>query len=197
LRCQRTPAGKRSLLFGKEARLACCQGCHRGFAARDSHDAKDGHFREGSAGNEDAIGCRVEVGRSDLQAVVEYGQQVVGNDTFKCVIVREAEADPKTVELGTAEKGFAFWLEIIGKLADKVNSADSSQRNLHVLAVRSEDVDGIGLAESRRTEIAAQGCLVQERDDNFLVRRGWGSVLQRKRTRENGQICETSKCMLC
>jgi hypothetical protein len=53
------------------------------------------------------------------------------------------------------------------------------------------------LAEPRRSKIAAQGCLVLERDHDFLVRRGWGSVLQRKRTRENGQICETSKCMLC
>jgi hypothetical protein len=42
------------------------------------------------------------------------------------------------------------------------------------------------LAESRRTEIAAQGCLVQERDHDFFVRRGWGSVLQRIRTCENG-----------
>jgi hypothetical protein len=38
------------------------------------------------------------------------------------------------------------------------------------------------LTESCRTEIAAEGCLVQEHDDDFLVRRGWGSVFQRIRT---------------
>jgi hypothetical protein len=38
------------------------------------------------------------------------------------------------------------------------------------------------LAEPRWTEIAAKGFLVQKHDDDFLVRGGWGSVLQRIRT---------------
>jgi len=187
----------RSPLFSEKARLACHDGRHRRFAACDAHHAKNGHFCEGSAGNEDAVGSGIQVRRSDLQAVVEYGEQVVGYDALERVIVRETEANPKAVELGSAEKGFAFRLEIVGKFADKVNRADSGQRNLHVLAVRSEDVDGVELAESRRTEIAAQGRLIQEHDDDFLVGRGWGSVLQRIRTLKNGQICETSKYMLC
>ena len=55
-----------------------------------------------------------------------------------------------------------------------------------VLTIGSKNVDGVGLAQARRTEIAAQGGLIQEHDDDFLVRRGWGSVLQRMRTFENG-----------
>ena len=185
------------MLFGEKARLACCDGRHGRFAARDAHHAKDSYFGEGGAGDEDAIGRGVQVGRSDLQAVVEYGEEVVGNDTLERVIVREAEANPKAVEFGAAEKGFAFGLEIVGKFADKVNGADPGKGNLYVLAVWSEDVDGVRLPEPRRAEIAAQSGLVQEGDHNFLVRRGWGSVLQRIRTLKNGQICETSKYMLC
>src|SRR5260370_17186069 len=58
------------LLFREEARLV--RGSGRGLAARDTHHAKDSYFGEGGAGNEDTIGRRVQVWRSDLQAVVEY-----------------------------------------------------------------------------------------------------------------------------
>ena len=187
----------RSPLLSEEARLACGDGRYRRLTARDTHHAKYGYFGEGGAGNEDAIGRGVQVGRSDLQAVVEYGEQVVGDDALEGVVVREAQADPEAIEFRAAEKGFAFRLEIVRKFADKVDGADPGKGNLHVLAVRSEDVDGVRLPESRRTEIATQGCLIQERDHDFFVRRGWGSVLQRIRTLGNRQICETPKCMLC
>jgi hypothetical protein len=53
---------------------------------------------------------------------------------------------------------------------------------LLVLAVWGKDVDRVSIAESRWTEIATEGLLVQELDNDFLVRRGWGSGLQRIRT---------------
>jgi hypothetical protein len=121
-----------------------------------------------------------------LQAVVEDRQKIVRHYALKDVVVGEAEANPKAVELRPAQKSFAFRLEVIRKLADKINGTNPGERNLDVLAVRSEDVDRVGLAESRRTEIAAHGGLVQKHDDDFLVRRGWGSVLQRIRTFKNG-----------
>ena len=118
-----------------------------------------------------------------MQAVVQQRERVVRHDAFERVIVREAQAHPKPIELWTAEEGFAFRLEVVRELADEIDGADLGKRNLFVLAVGSEDVDGVKLAESRRTEIAAEGFLVQEHDDDFLVRRGWGSVLQEIRTR--------------
>jgi len=51
-----------------------------------------------------------------------------------------------------------------------------------MLTIWSEDVNRVSLPESSWTEIAANGLLVQEFDNNFLVRRGWGSGLQRIRT---------------
>jgi hypothetical protein len=48
-----------------------------------------------------------------------------------------------------------------------------------VLAILSEKVNGIGLAEAGRIQIAADGFFVGEDNDDFLVSRGWGSVFQR------------------
>ena len=132
-----------------------------------------------------------------MQAVVEDRQKIVRHYALKDVVVGEAEANPKAVELRPAQESFALRLEVIGKLADKINGADPGERNLYVLAVRSEDVDRVRLPEPRGTEIATQGCLVQERDDDFFVRRGWGSILQRSARTTIGKICETPGCMLC
>ena len=69
---------------------------------------------------------------------------------------------------------------------------------LLVLAVRGEQVDGVGLAEAGGVQIAAQRLLVGEDDDDFLVSRGWGSVFQGESVRPKTRpICEFSKCMLC
>ena len=114
-----------------------------------------------------------------MQAVVQQREQVVRHDAFERVIVCEAQADPKAVELRTTEEGFAFRLEVVRKLSDEVDGADFRKGNLLVLPVGSKQVNGVRLAESRGTEIAADGCLVQEHDDDFLVRRGWGSVFQK------------------
>ena len=169
-------------LFREEARLICGRCSGGRFAARNTYDAEHCHFRKRAAWNEDAIGGRVQVRRRDLQAVVDQGKQIIGDYTFESVTIREAQANPKPIELGAAKENFAFRLEIIRKLSDKIDRADFRERKLFVFTVRSEDVDRVGLAEPRWTEIAAKGFLVQKDDDNFLVRRGWGSVLQRIRT---------------
>lgn len=56
-------------LFVEEKRLGGSGG--GGFAAGDAHDAEHGDFGEGCSRDEDAVGGGVEVGRSDLDAVVE------------------------------------------------------------------------------------------------------------------------------
>jgi len=103
-----------------------------------------------------------------LKAVVEQRKQIVGHNTFERVIVREAQAYPKPVKLWTTQEGLAFRLEVVRELADEINGAHFGKRNLFVLAVGSEDVDGVKLAESRRTEIAAEGFLSKSTTTTFL-----------------------------
>ena len=117
-----------------------------------------------------------------MYAVVQQREQVVGNNAFESVTICEAQAYPQAIELGAAQKSFAFRLKVVGKLPYKVDSADFSQRNLFVLAIGREDVDRVSLAESSWTKVATEGLLVQQFDNDFLVRRGWGSGLQRIRT---------------
>jgi hypothetical protein len=47
-----------------------------------------------------------------------------------------------------------------------------------VRAVGREEIERIDLSEARRVEVALQDLAVHERDDNLLVRRGWGTKLQ-------------------
>ena len=135
-------------LVGEEAGLGGGGGL--GFAAGDADDAEDGEFTEGGAGDEDAVGGGVQVGRGDVEAVVEEAEEVVGDHAFESVAVDEAEADPEAVELGAAEEGFALGFEVVGELADEVDRADFGKRDFFVFAVGSEQVDGVGLAEPGR-----------------------------------------------
>ena len=48
-----------------------------------------------------------------------------------------------------------------------------------MLAVGGKKVDGIALAEPGGVQIAAQGRLVREDNDDLLMSRGWGAVFQR------------------
>ena len=61
-----------------------------------------------------------------------------------------------------------------------------------MLAVGGEQVDGVGLAQARGIQIAAQGFPVGKDDDHFLVRRGWGASFQRNQYAQDLPICETS-----
>jgi hypothetical protein len=55
-----------------------------------------------------------------------------------------------------------------------------------VLTILGQEVNGVGLAQARGVEVAAQGFLVGKEHDNFLVRRGWGAVFQRISALETG-----------
>ena len=114
-----------------------------------------------------------------MEAVVEEPEEVVGDDAFEGVTVDEAEADPEAVELRAAEEGFALGFEVVGEFSDEVDGADFGERDFLVLAVGSQEIDGIGLAQARRVQIAAHGLLVGKDNDDLLVSRGWGSVFQR------------------
>lgn len=51
-----------------------------------------------------------------------------------------------------------------------------------MLAIRGEQVDGIGLAKARGIQIAAKRLLVREDKYDFLMRGGWGAVSQRNKS---------------
>ena len=92
-----------------------------------------------------------------MEAVVEEAEEVVGDDAFEGVAVDEAEADPEAVEFGAAQEGFALGLVVVGELADEIDGADLGEWVGLMLAVGGEQVDGIGMAQMRRIEVAAQG----------------------------------------
>src|SRR5712692_4632914 len=95
---------------------------------------------------------------SDLQPVIEQGKQVVGNDAFERFAVVVAKAYPQAIELGAAEKGLSLRFKIVGEFSDKENRADFSQ--------------------AHRIQIAAKRLLVGKHNNDFLMRGGWGAVLQ-------------------
>jgi len=175
-------------------REGCC-GC--GFAACDAHDAEHGDFREGGAGNEDMVSGGVEVRRRDLQTVVEEAEQIIRDHAFEDFVIGVTQTHPKAIELGAAEKGFAFGLEMVGELADEINGTHAGERDLLVLAVGSEQVDRIGVGKARGIEVTAHGLPVGEQYDDFLMRRGWGAVFQGAQTPGQEPICEFRGCMLC
>ena len=47
-----------------------------------------------------------------------------------------------------------------------------------MFAIGSKNIEWIGLAEARWIQISAEGLLVGEHNDDFLVRRGWGFSFQ-------------------
>jgi hypothetical protein len=136
-------------LIVKKSRLNCGRS-GGGLATGDADHAEHGDFAQCGTGYEDAVGVGVEVGRSDLQPVVHDRKQVVLNDTFKSVTVEEAQAEPKAVELGAAEEGFAFGLEIVVEITDKIDQANFREWQLLMFAGGSEQVQRVDLSEPRR-----------------------------------------------
>jgi len=55
-----------------------------------------------------------------------------------------------------------------------------------MLSVGGKEINGIGLAKPGRIQIAAEGLLVDEDNDDLLVSRGWGAVFQRNQFAKDG-----------
>ena len=164
-------------LFGEKFWLGgdCC---HGGFSAGDADDAENGEGRDGGAGDEDAVGVGAKVGRSELNAVVEKAEKVIGDDAFEDFAVGVAEADPETIELGSREEGFTFGLEVAIEFADEIEGADAVERDLFVLAVGREEIERVDLTKAGRVEVSPQGLAVHQRYNDLLMGRGWVTELQ-------------------
>jgi len=149
-----------------------------GFSAGDANDAEDGDFAEGGTRDEDAIGVGVEVGRSDLYAVVQERQQIVRNDAFKRIAVKEAEAKPQAIELGAAEECFALGFKVAIKITHKIDGANAGEWKLLMLAIVGEKIDRVELTDARRIEVAAKRFAVLQFDNHLFVSGGWGAEFQ-------------------
>ena len=114
-----------------------------------------------------------------MDAVIKQGEEVVWHDAFYGFAIAITKANPESVELGPAEEGLALGFKVVGELTNKINRTNSVEGKLLVLAVGGEEVDGVGLAKPGGIQIAAEGLLVGEDNDDLLVSRGWGSVFQR------------------
>ncbi len=169
----------RAKLFVKKARLACGGSGGGRFAASDPYHAEHSQLGQSRAGDENAVSGGIQIGRRNLDTVVEQGEQVIGDHSFDSFPVAVAQAHPQPIQLWTAEESFALRLEVIRELANEIDGTHPEERNLLMLAVRCEQVDGIGLAKPSGIQIAAQGLFVGEDNDDFLMSRGWGSVFQR------------------
>jgi hypothetical protein len=67
-----------------------------------------------------------------------------------------------------------------------------------MLTLLGEEIQRFGACQAAGIEIAAEGGLVAEFNDDFLVRRGWGSRLQRKSPYSRQESVEIGcSCMLC
>jgi len=163
-------------LFCEELWLRWC--CHGGFSAGDADYAEDGEGRDGGARDEEAVGVGAEVRRSELDAVVEEAEKVIGDDAFEDFAVGVAEADPKAVEFRAGEEGFAFRLEVTIEFADEIEGADAVEGNLLVFAVGCEEIERVDLTEAGRVEVSPQGLAVHQRYNDLLMGRGWVTELQ-------------------
>ena len=152
--------------------------CDGGFSAGDADDAENGEGRDGGARHEDAVGVRAKVRRSELDAVVEEAEKVIGDDAFEDFAVSVTEADPKTVEFGSREEGFALRLEVAIEFADEVERADAVEGDLLVLAVGREEIERVDLTKAGWVEVSLQGLAVHQRYNDLLMGRGWVTELQ-------------------
>src|SRR5487761_270019 len=109
-------------LFSEEFGLR--NGRNGGLASRNADDAQDFHFGKGRARNENPKAIAVKIRGRKTNTMHEKVEQIVRDDSLEHVIVTEAKAYPETVELGTAEEGFALRLEVVTKLPNEVDALD-------------------------------------------------------------------------
>ncbi len=122
-----------------------------------------------------------------MDAVIKQGEEVVWYDAFYGFAIAITKANPESVELGSAEEGLALGFKVVGEVTNEINRTNSVEGKLLVLALGREEVNGIGLAKPGGIQIAAEGLLVGEDNDDLLVSRGWGAVFQRNQFAKDGK----------
>jgi hypothetical protein len=164
-------------LFVEQPRLN--SRCGGGLATSDANDTEDGYFAKGCARHEDAVGIGVEVGRRDLDSVVEKRKQIVRSHALQGFTIEKAEAKPQAIEFRPAEKSFALRFEVVIEISDKVDGANLREGKRLVLAARSQKIERVQLSKPDRIQVSPKGLSIVELDNHLLVGGSWGAEFQR------------------
>ena len=117
----------------------------------------------------------MQIGRSDLHAAIQQGEQIVGDHTLNRVFVAKLESNPQSIQLWPGQKRLALGLEIIGKFAHKINAADILHLKAPLLPFGRQQLKCLGSTEFAGVQVPAQDVAIEESHDDFLVRGGWCS----------------------
>src|SRR5579864_961810 len=117
----------------------------------------------------------MQIGRSNLHAAIQQGEQVIGDDALNGVFVPELQADPQSIQLGPGEESLALGLEIVGEFAHEIYTPNILHRKTPLLPIGREQLECLRIAELAGVQVTAQVGAIEESHDDFLVRRGWSS----------------------
>jgi hypothetical protein len=128
-----------------------CDAAAAGFPPGNTDDAEYGQFGKGGARDKDTVCVGIKIGRSDLDAVIKQGEEVVWYDAFYGFAIAITKANPESVELGPAEEGLALGFKVAGEVTNEINRTILAREAL-VLAVgvRGGQWDQLGLPEGFR-----------------------------------------------
>ena len=118
----------------------------------------------------------MQIRRSYLDAAVQQGKQVVGDDAFNRVVVAEPQAHPQAFELGPGEKRFTVRLKRVREFAHKIDASDIRLGNCSMFAIGRQYFDRFPLTESSRIQVSANRCPIKQKDDDFFMGGGWGRI---------------------
>src|SRR5579859_340125 len=153
--------------------------CGGGLASRDADDTQDFHFGKRRAWNENPQAIPMEIWWRQANAVDKQVEQVVGDNPFLHVIVAEAKAHPEPIELGAAEERLALRLEVVTKLANKVNALDGGKLQRAVFAAIAQKFDALLLAQVAGIQVALCARAIKHQDHYFLVGRRRNAFFRR------------------
>src|ERR1700686_4041092 len=87
-----------SSLFVEQSRLPRRLG-RRGLPPRHAYHAQHRQLRNRRAGDINAIRIRIEIGRREMEPIIQERQQVVRNDAFQSRVVAKPHLHPQPVQL--------------------------------------------------------------------------------------------------
>lgn len=168
---------KRRDLFVEQFRLSGSGGFAR--APGHADDAENLHFLERRPWDKDSQAVTVDIWRGQLHTGVEQVEEVVGDDAFHYVVVAEPDANPKPVELGTAQEQLALRLKGLEELAHEMDGLDLVEDHGLVFAVRGEQIELVGMPQGRGVQVALGGGAVEKQNHYLFESRGWRPAFQR------------------
>ena len=98
----------------------------------------------------------------DLDAAVEQGKQIVGDNAFDAIIVTKFQAYPKSLQLWPGQKNFALRFKIVGELSHEINAADILDCNHAMLAFAGQQVERFNISHFSGIEVTAHRSSIEK-----------------------------------